>query len=170
MRRPLFHLVLVEPEIPNNTGAIGRTCLVTGCELHLVHPLAFDTGEKALRRAGLDYWQRLTVHHHQNWEAFLAAENPARLWLTSGKRSGPPSRPHWLADFRTGDYLVFGKESAGLSEKILGAYADRVLTLPMLPGERGVNLANVAAVLTYEALRQCEARGEISLTEDARLG
>lgn len=170
MRRPFFHLVLVEPEIPNNTGAIGRTCLVTGCALHLVHPLAFDTGEKALRRAGLDYWRRLTVHHHRNWDAFLAAENPARLWLTSGKRSAAPARAHWLADFRIGDYLVFGKESAGLPDAILDAWPERVLHLPMRPGERGLNLANVAAVVAYEALRQCVARGEISLTDDARLG
>lgn len=165
MQGPLFHVVLVEPEIPNNTGAIGRTCIVTGCALHLVHPLGFDTSEKALRRAGLDYWARVDVRHHESWQAFLATENPRRLWLTSGK-SG---RPVWNADLRRGDYLVFGKETAGLADDILHAHADRTLTLPMLPGERGMNLANVATTVMYEGVRQCLERGELSMDEAGRL-
>jgi tRNA (cytidine/uridine-2'-O-)-methyltransferase len=165
MQGPLFHVVLVEPEIPNNTGAIGRTCIVTGCALHLVHPLGFDTSEKALRRAGLDYWARVDVRHHESWQAFLATENPRRLWLTSGK-SG---RPVWNADLRRGDYLVFGKETAGLADEILAAYAENTLTLPMLPNERGMNLANVATTVVYEGVRQCLDRGELSLDEAGRL-
>lgn len=166
MANPLFHVVLVEPEIPNNTGAIGRTCIVAGCALHLVHPLGFDTSEKALRRAGLDYWPRLDVRHHDSWGAFLATENPRRLWLTSGK-SG---RPSWQADLRRGDYLIFGKETAGLDDAILNAHPDRTLTLPMRAGERGMNLANVATAVVYEGVRQCVARGEIALDAAGRLG
>lgn len=164
---PLFHVVLHEPEIPNNTGNIGRTCLVFGCALHLIRPLGFDTSVKALRRAGMDYWPRVNVTEHDSWDAYRARTNVAdtRLWLTSGKRG----RPIWDAEFRPGDHIVFGKETAGLPPDLLDAHAARVITIPMVPGERGLNVATgVCAVLT-EGVRQCVARGEMSIDADGRL-
>lgn len=172
MPPPLFHIVMHEPEIPNNTGNIGRTCVATGCALHLIHPLGFDTSEKALRRAGLDYWHRLNVTEHDNWEAYLASTSPARQqglhptrWLTSGK-SGIPL---WQANLRPGDHLVFGKETAGLPESILREHPGRVITLPMVAGERGLNVSTVVCAVVYEGIRQCVARGDITLDESNHL-
>jgi tRNA (cytidine/uridine-2'-O-)-methyltransferase len=165
MAPPVFHIVLVEPEIPNNTGNIGRTCIATGCALHLIHPLGFDTSVKALRRAGLDYWPRLAVSHHDSWEAYLAAARPERIWITSGIAGRAP----WRADLRAGDHLVFGKETAGLSEAILRAHADRAIRMPMIPGERGLNVATAVCALVYEGIRQCADRGEISVSDTGDL-
>ncbi|MCB9846915.1 MAG: tRNA (cytidine(34)-2'-O)-methyltransferase [Phycisphaeraceae bacterium] len=153
---PRFHVVLHEPEIPNNTGAIGRTCVATGCALHLIRPLAFDTDVKALRRAGLDYWPRLAPSEHESWDAYLEATGVRedRLWLYTTKTE----RPHWEATFRMGDHLVFGKETAGLPDSILDRYADRLVTLPMVPTERSLNLANAACAAVYEGLRQLACR------------
>ena len=165
MAAPVFHIVLVEPEIPNNTGNIGRTCIATGCALHLIHPLGFDTSVKALRRAGLDYWPRLSVTHHDSWAAYLAAAHPPRLWITSGRAGIPP----WKADLRLGDHLVFGKETAGLSDDILATHADRAIRFPMVPGERGLNVATAVCALAYEGIRQCAGRGELAITDAADL-
>lgn len=182
MPLPLFHIVMHEPEIPNNTGNIGRTCIATGCALHLIRPLGFDTSEKALRRAGLDYWPRLDVKEHDTWDACLRgldtnpeSTSPARqqgvarrsptLWLTSGKQG----RPVWDADLRPGDAIVFGKETAGLPEALLAQHPDRIITLPMVEGERGLNVSTVVCAVIYEGLRQCRARGEIGLTPDHRI-
>jgi tRNA (cytidine/uridine-2'-O-)-methyltransferase len=163
---PLLHIVLHEPEIPNNTGNIGRTCVATGCALHLIHPLGFDTSEKACRRAGLDYWPRLRVVEHPTWESYLASQSPARLWLLSTKASG---RTVFEADLKRGDHLVFGKETAGLPEGILGAYPDRCLSLPMAPEERSLNLATAVCAVVYEGIRQMLGRGEVRLGPDGRL-
>ncbi|MHC4991997.1 MAG: tRNA (cytidine(34)-2'-O)-methyltransferase, partial [Planctomycetota bacterium] len=103
MDRPRFNVVLHCPEIPNNTGNIGRTVAATGCRLHIVHPIGFDMSEKARRRAGLDYWHLVDCREHADWQAFLAAERPARLWLYTTKTE----RPHWSARFEPGDYLLF---------------------------------------------------------------
>jgi tRNA (cytidine/uridine-2'-O-)-methyltransferase len=135
LRSPLFHITLHEPEIPNNTGNIGRTCVAAGSRLHLIHPLGFDTSEKACRRAGLDYWPRLGVREHTDWDAYLDAMareqgHPPRLWLFSAYAT----RPMFDADFRRGDHLVFGKETAGLPQSLLERHADRLLLLPMVPG------------------------------------
>ncbi len=178
MAPPLFHVVMHEPEIPNNTGNIGRTCIATGCVLHLVRPLGFDTSEKGLRRAGLDYWPRLRVHEHDGWAACVAglarewSALPARagarppcLWLTSGKRGVPA----WSADLRAGDALVFGKETAGLPEEILERHAGRVVMLPMIPHERGLNVATVVCGVVYEGIRQCVGRGEAAIDAHGRL-
>ncbi|HBS29096.1 MAG TPA: hypothetical protein DEB06_06515 [Phycisphaerales bacterium] len=166
-RAPLFHVVMHEPEIPNNTGNIGRTCIATGCTLHLVRPLGFDTSEKALRRAGLDYWPRLGVREHDDWSALLSSGgiDPSRVWFTSGLFGVPV----WEADLRPGDALVFGKETAGLPREMLEAHRDRVITLPMAPGERGLNVATAVCAVVYEGIRQCVGRGEITLTPDQRL-
>lgn len=184
---PLFNVVLHEPEIPNNTGNIGRTCVALGSALHLVRPLGFDTDEHALRRAGLDYWARLRVVEHDDWGA---AERALGLWgreIANGKASKQQirneagdrgrtwvfstkgSRPHWEGEFRLGDALVFGKETAGLPGEILDAYAGRVLTLPMMEGERSLNLATAVCAVMYEAVRQCVARGELGVDARGRL-
>lgn len=154
MADPLFHIVLREPMIPNNTGNIGRTCVATGCALHLIRPIAFDTSEKACRRAGLDYWPRLDVREHEDWEAHLrdTAASRERLWLYTTKAD----TPHWEARFRRGDHLVFGSETVGLPAALLERYADRLLTLPMAPGERSLNVATAVTAAIYEGMRQIE--------------
>ena len=159
-----FHIVLHQPEIPNNTGNIGRTCVATGCSLHLVHPLGFDTDEKACRRAGLDYWSRLGVREHTDWDACvdtLARTGPPRLWLLSTRAT----RCVWDAEFQLGDALVFGRETTGLPDELLGRYPDRGLRLPMMPGERSLNQAVSVCTVIYEGLRQVRDRGEIRLDD-----
>jgi tRNA (cytidine/uridine-2'-O-)-methyltransferase len=168
-KNPLFHVVLHEPEIPNNTGNIGRTCIATGCALHLIHPLSFDTNEKALRRAGLDYWPRLNPAEYQSWSDYLAAQTspkaPTRWYCTT-----KAPRPAWDAAFKPGDHLIFGKETAGLPDSILGsAHPDNLIALPMLPGERSLNLATAVCAVIYEALRQSCDAAEITLDDQGRI-
>lgn len=153
---PLLHAVLVRPEIPNNAGNIGRTCMAVGAALHLVHPLAFDTDEKAVRRAGMDYWLELDVREHDSLDAYLRAHGEERLWLTTGITG--TGRPHWEAGFQRGDHVLFGTESAGLPADLLEAHADRVLRLPMVAGVRGLNVASTACAVLYEATRQIAER------------
>ena len=162
-----FHITLHEPEIPNNTGNIGRTCIATGCRLHLVHPLAFETSVKALRRAGLDYWPRLAPMEHGSWDAYLAATGVPedRLWLFTTKSS----RPVWDVHVRPGDHLVFGKETAGLPDELLERHADRLVTLPMVRGERSLNVATAVCAAVYEGLRQCAARGEVVVDGEGKM-
>ncbi|MBY0313333.1 MAG: tRNA (cytidine(34)-2'-O)-methyltransferase [Phycisphaerales bacterium] len=164
---PLLHIVLHEPEIPNNTGNIGRTCVATGCGLHLIRPLGFDTSEKACRRAGLDYWPRLRPQEHDHWSAYLAATRPKReqMWFFTTKTR----RPIWQAEFRPGDHLVFGKETKGLPDAMLAEYDDRMLTLPMAQGERSLNLATAVCAAIYEGVRQMIARGEAGIDAAGRL-
>jgi tRNA (cytidine/uridine-2'-O-)-methyltransferase len=164
-KAPIFGVVLHEPEIPNNTGNIGRTCVATGCTLHLIRPLGFDTSEKACRRAGLDYWPRLAPVEHDSWDAYLAREAPERVWLFTTKTD----RSIWSADFRPGDHLAFGKETKGFPDELLDRYAERLLTLPMVPAERSLNLATAVCAAVYEGLRQIHARGELPLRPDGRL-
>jgi len=161
-----FEIVLHEPEIPNNTGAIGRTCVATGCGLHLIEPIAFDTDEKACRRAGLDYWPRLAPRTHASWDAYRRDAAPPGVWLFT--TSSPV--PAWDAAFAPGDHLVFGKETRGLPRELLDAHPGRVVALPMVPGERSLNLANAVCAAVYEALRQLVARGDAKLDGDGRLG
>ena len=162
----MFEVVLHEPEIPNNTGNIGRTCVATGCDLHLIEPVGFDLSAKACRRAGLDYWPRLGVRTHQTFDRYTAdtPEAEGRRWYFSG-RAG---RLAFEANFRPGDHLVFGKESVGLPDSILDREPDRVLRLPMARGERSLNVATVVCTVIYEGLRQCHGRDELSLDEDMR--
>jgi tRNA (cytidine/uridine-2'-O-)-methyltransferase len=165
--RPLFHVVLHEPEIPNNTGNIGRTCIATGCALHLIKPLGFDTSEKACRRAGLDYWPRLNPAEHDGFEAYLRATGVAQrqLWLFTTKAM----RTVWDAEFQPGDHLLFGKETAGLPRDLLERYTDRTLCFPMMPLERSLNLATAVCAAVYEGLRQCASRGQIRIDDHARI-
>lgn len=162
----VFDVVLHEPEIPNNTGNIGRTCVATGCGLHLIEPIGFDLSEKACRRAGLDYWPRLSVRTHASFDDYTdaTATSEHRRWYFSGR----VGRLAFDADFRPGDHFVFGKESVGLPDSVLERSPDRVLRLPMAVGERSLNVATVVCTVVYEGLRQCHARGELELDDAMR--
>ena len=148
-----FKVVLVQPEIPSNTGNIGRTCVTTNSELHLVGPLGFEITDKRLKRAGLDYWPDLKWFQHDHWESWVKEELPtSRAWFFSTKGKTSFHEPL----FKSGDTLVFGQETKGLSESILNQFKDQVVTIPMLGPVRSLNLANAVAVGLYEALRQTE--------------
>ena len=148
----MLHIVLVEPEIPQNCGNIARTCAATGSVLHLVEPLGFDVSEKAVKRAGLDYWHLVTVVVHPNLEDLFEKFPEAKedLWLATTKA------PHAYCEaaFTRDSFLIFGKETAGLPMDFREQYRDRCIRLPMVDEARSLNLANSVAVLTYEALRQ----------------
>lgn len=148
----MVHIVLVEPEIPQNTGNIARTCAVTGASLHLIRPLGFALSEKWVRRAGLDYWDKVSVTEYDNLEQFfvLHPEAESRMWLTSSKAP----RSYTEARFGGEDWLFFGKETKGLPLPFLEEHLDRCVRVPMLPGARCLNLSNAVAVVCYEALRQ----------------
>ncbi len=159
--RPLetpFHVVLVEPEIPPNTGAIARTCAATGSPLHLVGHLGFSIDERAVRRAGLDYWDLVEIHRHESFGAFEESIRSDRIHFFSG--TAPSS--YLEADFRPGDALVFGPESVGLPEALL-ANRDRVWAIPTLGPVRSLNLSNAVAIVLYEALRQNHALNDTFL-------
>jgi tRNA (cytidine/uridine-2'-O-)-methyltransferase len=152
----MLHLVLLEPEIPQNAGNIIRLCANTGATLHLVHPLGFATDDAGLRRAGLDYRDLARVHEHPDIAACLAALAGSRVFAveTTG------GRLHTEAAYRDGDAFLFGRESVGLPTRLLAAWpADAVIRLPMLPGNRSLNLSNAAAVVLFEAWRQLGHRG-----------
>ena len=155
---PLFQVVLHEPEIPNNTGNIGRTCVATGCSLHLIQPLGFDTSEKACRRAGLDYWPRLGVREHASLDEFLAGTAQPRFWLLTTKTS----RSYFDVEFRRGDILIFGKETAGLPSAIVEQHPDACIRMPMVGSERSLNVATAVCAVVYEGIRQLIARGELA--------
>ncbi len=161
MPAPL-HVVLHRPEIPNNTGNIGRTCVATGATLHLIHPLGFDTDDKARKRAGLDYWPRLILREHADWESYLADEHSPRLWAFSARAK----RSFFDVEFRRGDHLVFGSETRGLPGAILASQP--TVCLPMVPNERSINLASVVCAAMFEALRQMLTRKELAVDADGR--
>ena len=195
----MFHIVLLEPEIPANTGNIGRTCLVTGSHLHLIEPMGFILNDRNLKRAGMDYWKDVQVTRYDSWRDFVwknaqlldfpeetlrssgypgpamsavsEEENPvcasgqkaclsgqtvcasgqkARIWMATTKAR----KTHDQADFRDGDYLLFGKESAGIPEEILLENRETCIRIPMAHEQRSLNLSNSAAIVLYEALRQ----------------
>ena len=158
---PLFNIVLHEPEIPNNTGNIGRTCVATHSALHLIHPLGFELSEKACRRAGLDYWPRLDLHEHATFDDFLnnTQVSPNRLWLLTTRTD----RCVFDVSFQRGDYLVFGRESRGLPLDLIDRYSNRCIGLPMVPGERSLNLASVVASTVYVGMYQLLARNELGI-------
>lgn len=145
-----LNIVLVEPEIPPNTGNVVRTAAATGFTLHLVRPLGFDISERSIRRAGLDYWDKADVRVHDSWQAFEETLLRNKAWFFTTKAAGT----HCDASYQDGDYLIFGKETRGLDEDVLRRYRDRCLRVPMLPGIRSLNLSNTVAVVVYEALRQ----------------
>ncbi|MFB9327426.1 tRNA (uridine(34)/cytosine(34)/5-carboxymethylaminomethyluridine(34)-2'-O)-methyltransferase TrmL [Paenibacillus aurantiacus] len=145
-----FHIVLVEPEIPANTGNIARTCAATGTHLHLVRPLGFNTDDKTLKRAGLDYWYAVQVHYHDSFDELKALHPDARFFCASTRSS----RPYTEYQFQDGDFFVFGKETKGLPQSILDAHPDTCLRVPMTDKVRSLNLSNSAAIVIYEAFRQ----------------
>jgi len=146
----MIDIILVEPEIPSNTGNISRTCSVTGARLHLIEPLGFDISDKALKRAGLDYWQYLDISVYKNLDEFFEKNGDDNLWLATTKAP----RSYDRADF-TGDVkIMFGKETAGLPEALREKYRDRCIRIPMKDPARSLNLSNSVAILCYEALRQ----------------
>lgn len=145
-----LNIVLYEPEIPANTGNIGRTCVATGTRLHLIEPLGFSLSEKALKRAGMDYWKDLDVHTYVNWEDFLAKNPEAKLYYGTTKAKYVYSDVKYELDA----YIVFGKESAGIPEEILKDNPERCVRIPMKEEIRSLNLSNSVAIVLYEALRQ----------------
>jgi tRNA (cytidine/uridine-2'-O-)-methyltransferase len=160
---PPFHLpphalrvALLQPQIAPNTGNIARLCVATGTALHLVRPLGFILSDKELRRSAMDYWPRLKLTLHDDTDTFLRATAGQRAWYFSSKAT----RPHWSAQFRDGDWLVFGSETRGIDEAILSANPDRSLRIPQAPDERCLNLSTAAGVALYEALRQIGGRGQ----------
>ena len=151
----MLNIVLVEPEIPQNCGNIARTCAATGCRLHLIRPLGFDISEKAVKRAGLDYWHMVQVLDYENLSDFFAKNDVKRMWCLSTKAP----RSYTEATFQDEDYLFFGKETKGLPEAFLSQHYDECVRIPMRADARSLNLSNAVAVTVYEALRQIEFPG-----------
>lgn len=154
-----LHIVLVEPEIPQNTGNIARTCAALGAKLHLVYPLGFSISEKQVKRAGLDYWDKLEIEEHLNFEEFLTKykpeENHMLFVTTKGKQV------YCDFDYSQMDeiFILFGKETRGLPEDILQKYIEKTIRIPMRPHLRSLNLANSVAIVAYDIFRQCEFEG-----------
>ena len=148
----LLNVVLVEPEIPQNCGNIARTCAATGARLHLIRPLGFDISEKAVRRAGLDYWHLVEVFDYENLEDFFSRNEVRQMWCLSTKAP----RSYTEARFEDGCYLFFGKETKGLPESFLEEHAECCVRLPMRAEARSLNLSNSVAITVYEALRQLD--------------
>ena len=146
----MVNIVLVEPEIPQNCGNIARTCAATRSRLHLIEPLGFDISEKAVKRAGLDYWPMVDLTVYSGLDEFFARNPNIDLWLATTKAP----RDYSQAEFRDGCWLFFGKETAGLPRELRERFADRCLRIPMRADARSLNLSNSVAVLTYEALKQ----------------
>ena len=145
-----MHIILQQPEIPANTGNIGRTCVATGTSLHLIEPLGFRLNEKEIKRAGMDYWEHLDVTRYVNFEEFKEKHPGAKIWMATTKAK------HSYTDVSFGpdDFIMFGKESAGIPEEILVEYEPTCIRIPMLPQIRSLNLSNSVAIVLYEALRQ----------------
>ena len=148
----LLNIVLVEPEIPQNCGNIARTCAATRCRLHLIRPLGFDISEKAVKRAGLDYWNLVEVRDYENLEDFFAKNQVRQMWCLSTKAP----RCYTEADFEDECYLFFGKETKGLPEDFLEAHRQSCIRIPMRQEARSLNLSNAVAITVFEALRQLD--------------
>ena len=162
-----MHIVLYQPEIPQNTGNIARTCAATGSMLHLIKPLGFELSDKYLKRAGLDYWHMMQYHVYENFEELLVAYPNARMHFLSTKAP----QGYTAVEYHKDDFLVFGCETRGLPESLLSRVYDRCVRIPMVPGARSLNLSNSVAIVLYEALRQLgfeslKAEGELTGRED----
>ena len=145
-----MHIVLHQPEIPGNTGNIERTCVAAGIPLHLIEPLGFHLDEKSIRRAGMDYWPKLEVYRYMNFEEFREKHSGAKIWMATTKAAPVYTE----AAVGPEDFIMFGKESAGIPEEILVEYEKTAIRIPMIGDIRSLNLANSVAVVVYEALRQ----------------
>ena len=148
----MLNIVLVEPEIPQNCGNIARTCAATGARLHLIRPLGFDISEKAVRRAGLDYWDKLEVQDYENLTEFFEKNAVQEMWCLSTKAP----RSYTEASYHDGCYLFFGKETKGLPEPFLEEHRDSCVRIPMRENIRSLNLSNAVAITVFEALRQLD--------------
>ena len=151
----MINIVLHEPEIPGNTGNIGRTCVATGVKLHLIEPLGFQIDEKHLKRAGMDYWDKLDVTAYDDFNDFLAKNPGARIYMATTKSKQKYTDVNYEEDC----FIMFGKESAGIPEEILLDYKDTAVRIPMYPEIRSLNLSNSVAIVLYEALRQHDFKG-----------
>ena len=151
----MFNIVLVNPEIPPNTGNISRTCAVTGTRLHLVRPFGFEISDRTLKRAGLDYWKDLDVRYYDSFEELEAAYPDGWFFLTSTHAK----RSYTDVEYKDGDFIVFGRETAGLGPELLSRREKDTIRIPMLPNQRSLNLSNSAAIVLYEALRQTGFKG-----------
>ena len=145
-----MHIILHEPEIPANTGNIGRTCVATGTSLHLIEPLGFSLSEKAIKRSGMDYWPKLDVTRYVNYQDFLEKHRGAKIWMATTKAH----QNYTDVEFGPDDFIMFGKESAGIPEEILVENEATCIRIPMLDEIRSLNLSNSVAIVLYEALRQ----------------
>lgn len=145
-----MNIVLHQPEIPGNTGNIGRTCVATGTPLHLIEPLGFRLDEKSLKRAGMDYWPLLDVQRYVNFQEFKEKNPGVKLWMATTKAK----RIYTEVSYGPDDFIMFGRESAGIPEEILVEYEESCIRIPMLSEIRSLNLSNSAAIVLYEALRQ----------------
>ena len=151
----MLNIVLVEPEIPQNCGNIARTCAATGSRLHLIKPLGFDISEKAVRRAGLDYWHMVDVNVYENLEDFFQKNQTDQMWCLSTKAP----RCYVEASYQDGCFLFFGKETKGLPEDFLEAHREQCVRIPMRSDARSLNLSNAVAITVFEALRQIDFPG-----------
>ncbi|MBR6345350.1 MAG: tRNA (cytidine(34)-2'-O)-methyltransferase [Lachnospiraceae bacterium] len=157
-----MNIILHQPEIPANTGNIGRTCVATGTKLHLIEPLGFRIDEKQIKRAGMDYWEKLDYTRYINYEDFLIKNPGAKIWYATTKAE----KTYTDVSYSENDFIMFGKESAGIPEEILVENRESCIRIPMLPDIRSLNLSNSAAIVLYEALRQTgfkdlESKGEL---------
>lgn len=147
----LFRIVLIEPEIPQNTGNIGRTCVATNCELHLVGKMGFEINDKNLKRAGLDYWPHLSWHQHSSYEDWWSlVEDKSRVFFFTTK----VKKTFYEISYQPGDWFVFGKETKGLSPELISSNPNQTVTIPQLGPVRSLNLATAVAIVAYEGLRQ----------------
>lgn len=151
----MLNIVLLEPEIPQNTGNIGRTCVATGTRLHLIEPLGFSISDKAVKRAGMDYWPHLDVHVYEDYEDFCRQNPEAKVYMATTKGPNVYTEVHYEPDC----YIMFGKESGGIPEEILVHHQEDAIRIPMNPEIRSLNLANSVAIVLYEALRQNDFAG-----------
>lgn len=161
-----FNIVLVEPEIPQNTGNIARTCAATGARLHLVKPMGFEIDDKKLKRAGLDYWHMLDITYYDGIDDFFQKNKNGNFYFASTKSL----YRHSDVKFKDNDYILFGKETKGLDEKLLKDNKDKCIRIPMIEGARSLNLSNSVAIVIYEALRQndyfgLETKGQLTKFE-----
>lgn len=160
-----MHIILHQPEIPANTGNIGRTCVATGTALHLIEPLGFRLDEKSIKRAGMDYWEQLNVTRYINFQEFREKHPGAKIWYATTKAK----RLYTEAVFGQDDYIMFGKESAGIPEEILVENEETCIRIPMMEEIRSLNLSNAVAIVLYEALRQNQFSGMQIMGELHRL-
>ena len=147
----MLNLVLVNPQIPNNTGSIGRLCVNTGSTLHLIKPLGFDIDEKAVRRAGLDYWNKLDLHVWENLEEFFEKNPRAKEGFFATTKT---DKPYFEAEFKADSFIFFGSETKGIPQEVLSAYPEQCITIPMTKEGRSLNLAVSTGIVLYEAIKQ----------------